>query len=183
MLAILPGTLLISDPFLKDPNFLRSVIFLCEHQEEGTVGFIINKLHDEPLENFITAKGSKHFPLYYGGPVATNTLHFIHQCPDLISEGLEINDGIFWGGDFETVLTLLNANALKTNEIKFFIGYSGWSEGQLEAEIETKSWITRQSTNELIFDTKAEQILKNALKDLDGEYKQMIHYPLDPQLN
>ena len=63
MLPILPGTLLISDPFLKDPNFLRSVIFLCEHQEEGTVGFIINKLHDEPLENFITAKGSKHFPL------------------------------------------------------------------------------------------------------------------------
>ena len=183
MLPILPGTLLISDPFLKDPNFLRSVIFLCEHQEEGTVGFIINKLHDEPLENFITAKGSKHFPLYYGGPVATNTLHFIHQCPDLISEGLEINDGIFWGGDFETVLTLLNANALKTNEIKFFIGYSGWSEGQLEAEIETKSWITRQSTNELIFDTKAEQIWKNELKDLDGEYKQMIHYPLDPQLN
>ncbi len=183
MLPILPGTLLISDPFLKDPNFLRSVIFLCEHQDEGTVGFIINKLHDEPLENFITAKGSRHFPLYYGGPVASNTLHFIHQCPDLISEGLEIKDGIFWGGDFETVLTLLNANALKPNEIKFFIGYSGWSEGQLEAEIETKSWITRQSTNELIFNTKADQIWKNALKDLDGEYKQMIHYPLDPQLN
>jgi putative transcriptional regulator len=96
---------------------------------------------------------------------------------------LEITDGIFWGGDFENVLTLLNANALKPNEIKFFIGYSGWSEGQLEAEIETKSWITRQATNELIFDTTAKQIWKNALKEMDGEYKQMIHYPLDPQLN
>lgn len=183
MLPVLPGTLLISDPFLKDPSFLRSVIFLCEHQEEGTVGFIINKLHDEPLENFITTISSTHFPLYYGGPVATNTLHFIHRCPDLISEGLEITDGIFWGGDFDTVLTLLNANALQPNEIKFFIGYSGWSEGQLEAEIETKSWITRQATNELIYDTTAEHIWKNALKEMEGEYKQMIHYPLDPQLN
>jgi putative transcriptional regulator len=183
MLSISKGNLLISDPFLKDPNFLRSVIFLCEHQEEGTVGFIINKLHDEPLENYIEASANLSFPLYYGGPVATNTLHFIHRCPNLISEGLEITDGIFWGGDFENILTLLNANALKTNEIKFFIGYSGWSEGQLEAEIETKSWITRQATNELIFDTTAEQIWKNALKEMDGEYKQMIHYPLDPQLN
>jgi putative transcriptional regulator len=102
MLSISKGNLLISDPFLKDPNFLRSVIFLCEHQEEGTVGFIINKLHDEPLENYIEASANLSFPLYYGGPVATNTLHFIHQCPDLISEGLEINDGIFWGGDFLT---------------------------------------------------------------------------------
>jgi putative transcriptional regulator len=183
MLAILPGTLLISDPFLKDPNFLRSVIFLCEHQEEGTVGFIINKLNKQPLQHFIEECGNIHFPVYYGGPVAENSLHFIHQCPDLIPEGLEIADGVFWGGNFETVLALLHANALNPNEIKFFIGYSGWEKGQLEEEIETKSWIIRKCTNELLFDTVAEEIWKNALKEMDGEYKQMIHYPLDPQLN
>ena len=180
---IIIGNLLIAEPSsVYDQPFNRSIVLLTEYNEEGTVGFIINKPLDYSINDLIPTIIAE-FSVFYGVPVSPDNVYFIHNVPEIISDGIEIAPGIFWGGDFETVLTLLNANALKTNEIKFFIGYSGWSEGQLEAEIETKSWITRQSTNELIFDTKAEQIWKNALKDLDGEYKQMIHYPLDPQIN
>jgi len=184
MLPILPGTLLISDPFLKDPNFLRSVIFLCEHQEEGTVGFIINKLHDEPLENFITAKGSKHFPLYYGGPVATNTLHFIHQCPDLISEGLEINDGIFWGGDFELTKELINNGLIKKKNIRFFLGYTGWDSNQLETEIMANAWIlTKNSYENKILNKTSSQFWKERIMDIGGEYLIWSNAPENPILN
>ncbi len=177
------GILLISDPFLKDPNFIRTVILLCEHQFEGSFGFVLNKTFDQELGDLITHAEGIRFPVYDGGPVQKDTLHFLHQCPDLIPGGIEVIDGIFWGGDFEDVLTLLKENKLGKNDIRFFLGYSGWSEGQLLNELADKSWITREANRPLVFNLNTPQLWKAALKDLGGEYSQMINYPIDPQLN
>ena len=88
-----------------------------------------------------------------------------------------------WGGDFEEVLALLKEKKLGKDDIRFFLGYSGWSEGQLSGELEGKSWITREANKPLVFNLNTHQIWKAALKDLGGEYSQMINYPIDPQLN
>ena len=178
-----PGILLISDPFLKDPNFHRSVVFICEHREEGSFGFVINKSVEPELGELIEGAEGIRFPVYEGGPVQKDTLHFIHQRPDLIPGGAEVTDGIFWGGDFEEVLSLLRAGKLKQEDIRFFLGYSGWSEGQLEEELEEKSWITRKASPTLVFNSDASATWKAALRELGGEYKQMTNYPSDPQLN
>lgn len=177
------GILLISDPFLKDPNFIRTVILLCEHQFEGSFGFVLNKTFDQELGDLITHAEGIRFPVYEGGPVQKDTLHFLHQCPDLIPGGIEVTDGIYWGGDFDDVLSLLKENKLGKNDIRFFLGYSGWSEGQLSTELKEKSWITREASRPLVFNLNTPQLWKAALKDLGGEYSQMINYPIDPQLN
>ncbi len=178
-----PGILLISDPFLKDPNFLRTVVLLCEHQNEGSFGFVLNKPLDITLEDVMPEAIGLRIPLWEGGPVQKDSLHFLHSRPDLISDSIEIVDQVYWGGDFSNVLSLLQQKELAPGELRFFIGYSGWGEQQLQGELDEKSWIIRQANQQLVFHTEAAAIWKKALADLGGEYSQMIHYPIDPQLN
>lgn len=183
MIDIAPGILLISDPFLKDPNFRRTVILLCEHRQEGSFGFVVNKTQDQELGDLMTNAEGIRFPVFDGGPVQKDTLHFLHTAPALIGGGIEVIDGIYWGGDFEEVLTRIKNKQLRKKDIRFFLGYSGWGEGQLAGEMKEKSWITREASQPLIFQTQTNDIWKQSLQDLGGEYSQMIHYPIDPQLN
>lgn len=182
MVDIAPGVLLISDPFLKDPNFMRTVILLCEHQPEGSLGFVLNRPYEQSLGQLISDLDGIQVPVYYGGPVHLDTVHFLHKKPELLG-GTEVIDGIYWGGEFEEVVQLLKEGNLRSSDIRFYIGYSGWGEGQLEGELKEKSWITREATRQLVFHKEAEQIWREALQDLGGEYAQMPNYPIDPQLN
>ena len=134
-------------------------------------------------DELITDMEGYRLPVYYGGPVQMNTIHFLHQCPDLIPESIKVNDGIFWGGNFETVTALIKAKSIDLTKIKFFIGYSGWGDGQLNGELEEKSWLTLEATRSLVFNTGYDLIWKNSLKTLGGEFERMINYPIDPQLN
>ena len=177
------GTLLIANPFLKDPNFSRTVIFLCEHSDEGSFGFILNKRFPRSLSELLPEANINDMPVYQGGPVQKETLHFLHQYPNLISGGQEVLSDIYWGGNFESLLINLRNNDLNKARIRFFIGYSGWSEGQLNDEMKEESWLTVKATRELIFETAPENIWKNSLKHLGGDYEMMINFPIDPQLN
>ncbi len=140
MVQISAGKILIADPFLRDPNFMRSVIVICEHQEQGSFGFVLNKLYEQVLGGLISDLEGSTFPVYFGGPVQLDTIHFLHQCPSLISGGFEITDGIYWGGDFEEVSELIKQERLTQKDIRFFLGYSGWSEGQLEEEMKQNTY-------------------------------------------
>jgi len=178
-----PGILLIADPFLKDPNFLRTVVILCEHKEEGSFGFVLNKQIEQSLGELISDLEDVKLPVYYGGPVQMNTIHFLHQCPDLIPESSKISDDIYWGGNFETVTALIKNNCIDVTKIKFFVGYSGWGDGQLSDELKEKSWLTVSATKGLVFDTQYSEIWKGSLQHLGGEYEMMVNFPIDPQLN
>ncbi|GAC1397317.1 MAG: YqgE/AlgH family protein [Sediminibacterium sp.] len=180
---VTPGILLISDPFLKDPNFKRTVVLLCEHQDEGSFGFVLNKTMNLHLNDIVKEAEGLHFQVYDGGPVQKDTLHFLHQRPELVTGGMEVTDGIYWGGDFAEVLSLLRDKRLHPDDIRFFVGYSGWGEGQLNEELALKSWITCEATRKLVFRKNTELVWKEALNELGGEYRQMVNYPIDPQLN
>lgn len=177
------GVLLIAEPFLKDPSFLRTVVLLCEHKQEGSFGFVLNKQIEQPLGELISNLEGHDLPVYYGGPVQMDTIHFLHQYPDLIPDSVKVTDDIFWGGNFETVSALIKSNSIDLEKIKFFIGYSGWGDGQLSQEIKEKSWLTVNANQRLVFNTRYDEIWKNSLKTLGGEYERMINYPIDPQLN
>jgi len=183
MSDILPGTILIADPFLKDPNFLRSTVFLCEHNFEATFGFVINRRHGAVIGDLIADLEGCAFPVYYGGPVQQDALHFLHQCPKLISGGIEVADGIFWGGNFEELTILIKKKMISQGQVRFFIGYSGWGQGQLEDELNEKSWLTTSGNRKLVFHSDTDLIWKDAIKQIGGEYVQLINYPIDPQLN
>ena len=178
-----PGILLIADPFLKDPNFKRTVVFLCEHQEEASFGFVLNRLYDYTLNELVNSADDLTLPVYYGGPVQTDTIHFVHQYPDLIPDAHPVAPGIYWGGNFETLTALIKSKSVDPEKIKFFIGYSGWGDGQLADELKEKSWLTVSATRNLVFHTRHNEVWKGSLQHLGGEYEMMINFPIDPQLN
>jgi putative transcriptional regulator len=177
------GVLLIADPFLKDPNFMRTVVFLTEYNENGAVGFVLNRQFENTLDELIPEIEGHKFPVFYGGPVQPNTLHFLHRYPEKIEGGVEVFKGVYWGGDFETVINMINSGEADPEKIRFYIGYSGWSAGQLESEMDEKTWLTAAATRNLVFHTNAEEIWKDSLKHLGGDYEMMINFPIDPQLN
>lgn len=183
MVELAPGLILVADPFLKDPNFMRSVVFLCEHQQEGSFGFVLNRKYNKVIGDLISDLDGCTLPVFYGGPVQMDTVHFLHQRPDLITGGLEITDGIYWGGDFEELVNLIREDKIKPQHIRFYIGYSGWSEGQLAGELEEKSWLTTLGNKKLVFHQNENQVWQDALKQMGGDYEQLIYYPIDPQLN
>jgi putative transcriptional regulator len=178
-----PGILLIADPFLKDPNFLRTVVLLCDHTTDGSFGFVLNKKIEQTLDELLVNFDDFKLPVYYGGPVQTDTIHFVHQYPDLIPDSVKISNDIYWGGNFETVAALIKNNSINPNKIKFFIGYSGWGKEQLTGELDEKSWLTVSATKNLVFTMPPTDVWKGSLQHLGGEYEMMVNFPIDPQLN
>ena len=178
-----PGILLIADPFLKDPNFIRTVVLLCDHKEEGSFGFVLNKQIEQTLDELLENFEGFQLPVYYGGPVQTDTIHFVHQYPDLIPDACKISNDIYWGGNFEAVAVLIKNKSIDLKKIKFFIGYSGWADGQLSNEMTEKSWLIVDATKNLVFNTKPEEVWKGSLIHLGGDYEMMVNFPIDPQLN
>lgn len=177
------GKILLSDPFLQDPNFIRTAILLCEYNQEGAIGFVVNKRLEFVLEDIVDGASGIKLPVFEGGPVAKTSLHFLHRRGDLINQSVALSDGIFWGGNFEQVLDLIRNKQIDEKEIRFFVGYSGWSEGQLDEELKEKSWIVADPDDDLIFSTEVDLIWKESLKKLGGEYAFMGNYPSHPQLN
>ncbi|MFN8290854.1 MAG: YqgE/AlgH family protein [Chitinophagaceae bacterium] len=177
------GVLLIADPFLKDPNFLRTVVLLCEHNAEGSFGFVINRVYENTLDELVPELEGYKLPVYYGGPVQLNTIHLLHQLPEKVPGGQEIVKGIYWGGDFEAVVALIKSGDPDIKRVRFYLGYSGWSEGQLEEEMTEKTWLTVKASSRIVFHANHKEMWKDALKLLGGDYEMMVNFPIDPQLN
>ena len=177
------GRLLISEPFLADPNFERTIILLCEHNAEGTVGFVLNKPSLSKLSDLIVELSQLEHIVGFGGPVQQDTLHYIHRCPD-IEGAVEVGEHIYWGGEFEQLIEKLDRGEARPEDVKFFLGYSGWSPDQLEEEIKVNSWIVSALTSEaLVFDTPVDEMWRNTLKRMGGRFSMYSNYPVDPSMN
>ena len=179
----LQHTFLLAEPFLKDDNFSRTVVYLCHHDDTGSFGLILNRPFPLPLHELITGIDVPDIPVYVGGPVGTDSLHFLHQYPDLIPNSTPVQHPICWGGDFDQVKSLLAEGKISADKVRFFLGYSGWSEGQLRQELDEKTWITTPASSAFLFHDAPEHLWKQILKSLGGEYAPMAEYPLDPQFN
>jgi len=135
-----PGTILRSTPIMDDPNFLDVLLLITEYNDNGAIGFLFNKPFARNLNELIEFRHAREFPLYAGGPVETDKLFFIHQCPAIIEDGTLINDEIYLGGDINQAVRAINNKSISSADIKIFVGYCGWDKGELEAEIEEGSW-------------------------------------------
>ena len=186
MLGLKPkkGKLLIAEPSLTgDVSFNRSVVLLAEHNSEGSVGFILNKPLNYSM-NDLVEEILVPFPVYNGGPVEQDNLYFIHKVPHLISNSVEISDGIYWGADFETTVALINQQKINQNDIRFFLGYSGWASLQLDQELLSKSWIVVQNQYESDIIRKSTQAFwREKMMELGGDYLLWSNAPENPSLN
>jgi putative transcriptional regulator len=177
-------SLLISEPFMLDPNFTRSVILICELNEEGTLGLILNQRSNLLLKDVIEDVSDADFPVYIGGPVGLDSLQFVHKCYDRLNSGIPLGDGLYWGGNFEALKLLILQNKIKNNEIKFFIGYSGWSGKQIEDELEENAWIISNKFNpDIIFVHDEENLWKEVIVNLGPKYAHVAQFPINPSWN
>ena len=146
------GSILIAEPFLQDAYFQRSVVLLIEHTEHGSMGFVLNKKTDLIVNSFFKEFAEfPEIPIYLGGPVSPNRLFFIHSLGDnIIPDALKINDYLYFDGDFNALKRyILNGHPID-GKVKFFLGYSGWTEGQLNHEIKRNSWAVSHITTDNI---------------------------------
>lgn len=177
------GSILIAEPFMKNDVFSRSVIYLTEHDNTGSVGFILNLPVFRTLSDLFNDLPDTNTPVTIGGPVETERLYYIHTCKHL-KDSLEIADGIYWGGDFLQVKEWLNDGLLTNENIRFFAGYSGWGGGQLKYEIEKdKSWIVSEIDRENLFASSPEKLWETSMERLGGHPKMWANMPTTPELN
>ena len=178
------GDLLISEPFLQDENFVRSVILICENNENGSFGLVLNKLSILKLSELVDGTEFLDTVVYVGGPVEQNTLHFIYHGEMALPGSVALAEDLWWGGDFEDLLEKLKTGQMSSDQVKFFIGYSGWAAGQLDNELEEDTWIVCTSADYSgIFGDAADEMWRILLKNMGGEYQQLANYPIDPRLN
>jgi len=178
------GDFLIATPtIIGDPNFQRSGVLMVDCQATGTVGFIINKKLEYTLDELMENVDSP-FPMYYGGPVEQDNLFFVHRLGSQIPHILPIQEDLYWSGDFETVLSLIEAKKVNPTQIRLFLGYSGWAEGQLESEIKEDSWAVVDSEEVLDWmGNSSEDFWKNQMRALGGRFLIWSNAPENPLSN
>lgn len=185
MNSLLPhkGRLLVAEPsILNDTSFNRSVILLTEHTNDNSIGFILNKPLSYTLKDLIPEIDCN-FIVYQGGPVEQDNLYFIHQIPEYIPGSIEVGNGIYWGGNFDSLVDLLTEKKIDSSSIRFFLGYSGWDRNQLSEELMSNSWFCTENRYRNIFKTENNSFWKNHLLEIGGKYRLWANAPSDPKLN
>ncbi|MDP2423123.1 MAG: YqgE/AlgH family protein [Bacteroidales bacterium] len=177
------GCILISEPFMHDFYFRRSVVLLADHSHEGTFGLIINKPVDLMFNDIIKGFPQYNGKLYLGGPVKTSNLYFIHTLGDQIEGSTKIIDGLYWGGDVEAVKEMLTINQLNNQNIRFFIGYAGWVSKQLDRELDENSWVVADSDAATLLNTDPDVLWRHSVKSLGKQFAMWANYPIDPLMN
>ena len=183
-LAPKKGKILISEPFLRDMYFQRSVILLIEHDVIGSMGFVLNNYTDLFLNDFI--EGLEKFtqiPIFLGGPVSSDNLFFIHSLGHIIPDSIQIDDNLYFDGDFESLNYYLLSGQPVEGKIKFFLGYAGWTKNQLIEEIKQDFWLVSRASNSDILLAKDESFWNKSVESIGNQYLTWLNYPKDPQLN
>ena len=163
-----PGAFLLASPSLRDTNFAATVILLVEVSSEGALGFVVNRPAGEvwPLPDTPAGK------MFWGGPVEPDRLWCLSKWG---AEGDEpILPGLWWADPREVP---------KGEEVKFLLGYAGWSEGQLEEEMAEGSWLVAEARVDLVFDEVPGTLWPRLVQAVDERFGWLASFTADPRLN
>jgi putative transcriptional regulator len=178
------GKLLLSEPSLRDFYFSRSVVLLIEHTlKEGTVGLILNKPINLLMKEVVKEFPTSDFPLFLGGPVHPDRLFYLHTLGERVTGSIEVIKGLYWGGEIDKLMNLIDLKMVTPKEVRFFIGYSGWEPKQLDREMKEESWIVTQATLKTIMAGKPEKLWSKMIKEMGYDYAIWSNFPPDPVLN
>ncbi|MCK5136183.1 MAG: YqgE/AlgH family protein [Bacteroidales bacterium] len=177
------GRILISEPFLSDNHFHRSIVYLAEHNEEGSLGFVLNKPLEIGIAEIVDDFPESEFSISMGGPVSNNTVHYIHTLGERIPGSVLIADGIFWGGDFDSMKSMIAEGGIKPFEIRFFVGYAGWSADQLEGEMKANAWLVGNISPRMLMQGVETEFWSDTLARYNNKYRAWANFPEDPGLN
>lgn len=178
------GNILISEPLMNDFHFGRSVVLLVDHEEsEGSFGIIINKTLNASVNHIADAFPDFEAPVFLGGPVADNQLFFIHTLGPMIPDSDSIMEGLYWGGDAETLKTLISTGIANETNTRFYLGYAGWDAGQLVSELVRNSWLVSETNAKQFFGVKPEKMWQTFVNQLGSPYEMWGRFPKNVEDN
>ena len=183
MLKAKKGRLLISEPSLDNNFFFKSIILLTHHNNEESIGLIINRPTKVKLNEIINNIPLGDFPIYVGGPVEKKSLHFIHTLGSIIPNSTQIIDNIYFGGDFDFIIKLIQGNKISKDQIRFFIGYTGWGPEQLNNEIREEAWIVENHKDTICMHYSTSKLWSDMIKTQNIKYAIWSNMPKSPDLN
>lgn len=177
------GDILIAKPFLQDGHFKRSVIYVCEYNTEGSLGFVINKSQGVLLRDIFPHLKNGNFPLFEGGPVSPNQLFYTHTLGPKLTDSQHVIGNVYWGGNFFELSEMIEKGEVSPNQIRFYVGYSGWNPDQLSDEIEREMWFTKSSDYPALMNSQPEELWGEELVKINPGYKAFTDFSFDPSLN
>jgi len=177
------GRVLIAEPFLNGDYFSRSVVILVAHSTKGAVGFILNKKIDFSLQEFFPGFPDFDANVFLGGPVSADSIYFIHRLGAMLPGSIKVMGNLYWGGDFGALQKLIHNKQVAPRDIHFFLGYSGWDAGQLEAEIKENSWLVTDVDEDTIMRDANQVSWNEYVKKAGSRYTLWENFPENPNFN
>lgn len=177
------GRILVSEPYLPDPYFRRTVVLLCEHNEEGSFGFVLNRYLDMDIGDLLENMPPIRTRVSIGGPVQSGNLYYLHTFGARVPGSTEVIPGVHMGGDFEQLRSMLATDPRLARHVRFFVGYSGWGEKQLDRELEQRSWLVGPADKVRIMNTRIKDLWGDTLRAMGARFAPLANFPEDPSLN
>lgn len=180
------GTLLVASPRLLDPNFMHSVVLVCDHGESGAYGLIVNRpgpLAVADLGSDLPLLDGRQDKLWHGGPVGTEAVQVLHGFGAGIPDSTCVVDGVWVGADPTVLHAALEKDEAEDPRLRFVVGYSGWSPGQLEQELRECAWVVCPARASIVFDPEPETLWRRVLRELGGSLASLADVPPDPTWN
>lgn len=177
------GKVLIAEPFLEGRYFKRSLVLLVEYNKEGAVGFVLNKPINLSVDDILINIAHFDGDVFLGGPVDTDRVYYMHTLAELIPRSIHICDNLYWGGDFSVLKELIEQKKVSQDQVRFFAGYSGWTAGQLDDELNEDSWLVSELDVKDIMNCGNEKLWEQSLRKMGGRYKMWSNFPENPGLN
>jgi putative transcriptional regulator len=186
-LRVEAGTLLAAYPDMLDPNFMHSVVLICQHSDQGAYGVVTNRRTKFAVKELLPEHptlGQSSFPVFLGGPVDHTTLQFVHVVPEIVTGGVSIDGKLWLGGDLDALgKYLAEKPRAAQRRVRLFLGYSGWSAGQLDAELETGSWLPAPPSTQAIFGPPGEVTWRRVVRSIGREGDELGQQPPDVSWN
>lgn len=177
------GRLLVSEPYLPDPYFRRTVVLLCDHNDEGSFGFVLNRRMDITINELMQDFPPVSAQVGIGGPVQSGELYYLHTLGKAIEGSAEVVDGVHMGGDYEQLRSLLATDPKLSKHVRFFVGYSGWGPDQLGKELNDRSWLIAPADRRRVMDLRVDALWGNTLRGMGRAFAPLANFPEDPSLN
>ena len=182
-LNIATGNVLISEPFMNDFHFRRSVILIIDHNEEGSLGVIFNKRLTIPFNEIVQGFPEFNADVYLGGPVETDRIFFIHTVGEMIPDSHLISNGLYWSGNINVLKSMIKMDLIKPHEVRFYVGYAGWDGGQLRNELKANTWVVGRFTAKQLLRTMPGKMWSDFVKQIGKRYALWDKFPVNPSEN
>lgn len=177
------GDILLAEPFMADSNFIQATILLTDYHETGSIGFILNKPINMKVNDLLASFPKIDSDVFFGGPVATDTIHYLHNVGELLEGSKLVANGVYWGGDFDKLKFLIKSELIQPHQIRFYVGYAGWTPGQLEEELKTGSWVISAGDPNYVFKAPSHGLWKQVMMDKGEVYAILSEMPENMNYN